>query len=156
FRLGVRVDRYDANTKVLRDPYSLYGIMTAGDFFKQSQVDFEKPPAVQDHWKVYVVSDGSTSVRAYRDGDQWYTAQGTPVNDGSEILGSEVPIPFYIDQDPTKRDIRVPSRYDENTQQILGFNPDNSFEDYKPQLNIMPRLAFSFPISDEANFFVHY
>src|SRR5690606_26049002 len=72
------------------------------------------------------------------------------------ILGSEVPIPFYIDQDPTKRDIRVPSRYDENTQQILGFNPDNSFEDYKPQLNIMPRLAFSFPISDEANFFVHY
>ena len=27
FRLGLRVDRYDANTKVLKDPYSLYEIM---------------------------------------------------------------------------------------------------------------------------------
>ena len=31
-----------------------------------------------------------------------------------------------------------------------------SFEDYKPQTNFMPRVAFSFPISDEANFFAHY
>ena len=32
----------------------------------------------------------------------------------------------------------------------------NAFEDYKPQINIMPRIAFSFPISDEALFFAHY
>jgi outer membrane receptor protein involved in Fe transport len=31
-----------------------------------------------------------------------------------------------------------------------------SFEDYKPQINVMPRVAFSFPISDEASFFAHY
>ncbi|MEM6963386.1 MAG: TonB-dependent receptor, partial [Bacteroidota bacterium] len=36
------------------------------------------------------------------------------------------------------------------------FDPDDSFEDYKPQINVMPRLAFSFPISDVANFFAHY
>ena len=35
-------------------------------------------------------------------------------------------------------------------------NPDNSFEDYTPELIFMPRLAFSFPISDEAQFFAHY
>src|SRR5690606_13591651 len=35
FRLGVRVDRYDANTKVLKDPYSLYPIMGASDFYNQ-------------------------------------------------------------------------------------------------------------------------
>ncbi len=33
FRLGLRVDRYDANTKVLKDPYSLYEIIGAGDFW---------------------------------------------------------------------------------------------------------------------------
>ncbi|MDZ7774777.1 MAG: TonB-dependent receptor [Bacteroidales bacterium] len=30
------------------------------------------------------------------------------------------------------------------------------FEDYEPQINVMPRIAFSFPISDEALFFGHY
>ena len=32
----------------------------------------------------------------------------------------------------------------------------NAFEDYTPQINVMPRIAFSFPISDEALFFAHY
>jgi hypothetical protein len=32
----------------------------------------------------------------------------------------------------------------------------DAFEDYKPQINVMPRVAFSFPISDEASFFAHY
>ncbi len=47
---------------------------------------------------------------------------------------------------------------DPNARNIksLIYQPDGSFEDYKPQVNWMPRLAFSFPISDEANFFVHY
>lgn len=145
FRLGVRVDRYDANTKVLKDPYSLYEIMTANDFYNQPDVEDPRPTNVEDDWKVYVVSEGATEVRAYRDGDQWYTAGGTPVNDGSEIFGNEIPNPYYVERNSANRNIR--SR---------DFNPDNSFEDYTPQVNWMPRLAFSFPISDEANFFVHY
>ena len=36
------------------------------------------------------------------------------------------------------------------------YDPNDGFEDYKPQINVMPRLAFSFPISDVANFFAHY
>lgn len=36
------------------------------------------------------------------------------------------------------------------------FDTDVSFEDYEAQVNVMPRLAFSFPISDQANFFAHY
>ncbi len=144
FRLGLRVDRYDANTKVLKDPYSLYQIITADDFYGLPETD-PRPAAVQDDWKVYVVSDGSKEVRAFRDGDQWFTSEGTPVNDGSEILGNEIPNPYYVEQDIAKRNIR--SRQ---------FDPSLSFEDYKPQVNWMPRLAFSFPISDAANFFVHY
>jgi len=145
FRLGLRVDRYDANTKVLKDPYSLYEIIKAGDFYDLADVDQEQPANVQDDWKVYVVSEGSTKVRAYRDGDQWYTSDGTPVNDGSEILGNEIPNPYYVERNSADRNIR--SR---------NFDPNGSFEDYTPQVSWMPRLAFSFPISDEANFFVHY
>jgi len=33
FRIGVRVDRYDANRKVLKDPFSLYEITGARDFY---------------------------------------------------------------------------------------------------------------------------
>ena len=29
----------------------------------------------------------------------------------------------------------------------------NAFEDYEPEIVFMPRIAFSFPISDEAQFF---
>ena len=145
FRLGLRVDRYDANTKVLKDPYSIYEIITARDFYDLPNVTEDAPPAVQEDWKVYVVSDGSTDVRAFRDGDQWYTAEGSPVNDGSEILGNEIPNPYYVDQNPATRNIT--SR---------DFDPNGSFEDYTPQVSWMPRLAFSFPISDDANFFVHY
>jgi hypothetical protein len=32
----------------------------------------------------------------------------------------------------------------------------NSFKDYDPQITVMPRISFSFPISDEALFFAHY
>jgi outer membrane receptor protein involved in Fe transport len=145
FRLGLRVDRYDANTKVLKDPYSIYEVITAKDFYDLPEVTKEPPPAVQDDWKVYVTSDGSTDVRAYRDGDTWYNAAGTPVNDGNEIFGSEIPNPYYVEQNSAIRNIK--SR---------DFDPKGSFEDYKPQVSWMPRLAFSFPISDEANFFVHY
>jgi hypothetical protein len=32
----------------------------------------------------------------------------------------------------------------------------SAFEDYKAQINVMPRVAFSFPISDEASFFAQF
>ena len=32
----------------------------------------------------------------------------------------------------------------------------NAFRDYEPQVNLMPRISFSFNISDEAVFFAHY
>jgi hypothetical protein len=31
FNIGVRVDRFDANQKVLKDPYLLFNAYTAGD-----------------------------------------------------------------------------------------------------------------------------
>ncbi len=140
FRLGVRVDRYDANTKVLKDLYSLYSVQNAGDFY--GGIGEQKPAGVEDDYLVYVNGPGSNEVTAFRKGDQWYFADGNPANDGNVIFGGQVVTPKLINDEANIKD--------EN------FDPNESFVDYEPQLNWMPRLAFSFPISDAANFFAHY
>ena len=143
FRLGLRVDRYDANSKVLKDPYSLYDVMTAKDF--SERFNMARPGNIGDDFKVYVTSDGGEIIQAYRDQDTWYFPNGTPANDGSDIFGGGLVYPRYAEEDETKRDVTN-----------ANFDPDVSFKDYEPQINWMPRMAFSFPISDEANFFAHY
>ena len=77
----------------------------------------------------------------YREGNQWYTSNGVAVNDLETITPSGYVVPQpYLSQGVST---------DDNVS-------SNAFEDYKPQINIMPRIAFSFPISDEALFFAHY
>jgi outer membrane receptor protein involved in Fe transport len=139
-RLGLRVDRYDANTQVLKDPFSLYEITNAKDFF--TQIGEQKPDAVDDDYLVYVTGRNSNTVKAFRKGEQWYFPNGTPANDGSVLFGGEVVTPKLKDPNSNIR--------------LRSFDPNQSFERYKPQVNFMPRLAFSFPISDAANFFAHY
>ena len=80
FRIGVRVDRFDANRKVLKDPYSLYEIQGARDFY--ATTGGEQPAGVGDDFKVYLQSAGSNIVKAFRDGEDWYFANGNPANDG--------------------------------------------------------------------------
>ena len=140
FRVGLRVDRFDANTKVLKDPYALYEIIGAGDF--HSQFGGDQPSTIDNDFKVYVESEGSSTVKAYRDGDTWYFPNGTQANDGRLIFGGELVFPKYT--------------VDEPNIQARDFDPNVSFKDYEEQTNFMPRLAFSFPISDDANFFAHY
>ena len=48
-------------------------------------------------------------------------------------------------KDPDQRDLKNED-----------YDPAGTFKDYDPQLNLMPRLAFSFPISESAGFFAHY
>ena len=139
-RLGLRVDRYDANTKVLRDPFSLYEITQAKDFY--NQIKESKPDAVGDDYLVYVTGRGSNKVKAFRKGEQWYFPNGTPANDGSVLFGGEVVTPRLKDPNSNIK--------------LKSYDPNQSFTNYKPQINFMPRLAFSFPISDAANFFAHY
>lgn len=146
FRLGVRVDRYDANTKVLKDNYSLYEIMGAKEY--HDRFGGERPGSVGDDFKVYL-NDAGTDVLAYRTGDDWFRANGTPTNGPTEIEGIREGLVFPRYQD---------SRVQDNPNFIKSreFDTNVSFEDYEVQINVMPRLAFSFPISADANFFAHY
>ncbi len=143
FRAGVRVDYFDANTKVLKDEFSLYEIETADNF--HSITGTERPETVGEDYKVYVTDEGSTDVKAYRKDDQWFGPNGTVVNNPSALFSGSIITPYYKDAENRVLDITV-----------RDFDPDVSFEDYEAQFNVMPRLAFSFPISEDAGFFAHY
>jgi outer membrane receptor protein involved in Fe transport len=142
FRVGVRMDYYDANTKVLKDPYSLYEINSAEEFFAVN-TDQNQPGTVDDDYKVYLEGERSTNIVGYRKGDNWFLPDGTAVSGGNVLFGGGLVYPSI--KDPEAPSIKT-----------AEFDTNRSFEDYEPQLNFMPRLAFSFPISDDAGFFAHY
>ncbi|MEL6718463.1 MAG: TonB-dependent receptor, partial [Bacteroidota bacterium] len=145
FRIGLRVEQYDANTKVLKDNYSLYEIQGASDFHAQNP-NLDRPGNIGDDYKVYT-NDGGGAIQAYRDGDQWYFPNGSPANNPTDIFAGGLVFPAYVDDRVNEVANFIKSR---------DFDTNVSFEDYEPQINWMPRLAFSFPISDEANFFANY
>jgi hypothetical protein len=135
FNVGVRVDRFDANQKVLEDKFSLYPTK------KVSEVaEFNHPTSMSQDAVVYVNDVyNPTSVNGYRLDNQWFNADGTEITDPTLIYTAAGVAPYLAD----------------------GVSPDdevssNAFIDYIPQINVMPRIAFSFPISDEALFFAHY
>ncbi|MFZ1706065.1 MAG: carboxypeptidase regulatory-like domain-containing protein [Saprospiraceae bacterium] len=144
FRLGLRMDYYDANTRVLRDPYALYEIENAKDFY--ARTGDNQPGSVNDDYSVYVKDADSDQVVAFRKGDQWFLPNGTAVSGGNLIFQGGIVTPSYAGK-TTNRVLDV---------QADDFDPNTSFVDYTPQINFMPRMAFSFPISEDAGFFAHY
>ncbi|MBI3518716.1 MAG: TonB-dependent receptor plug domain-containing protein [Bacteroidetes bacterium] len=142
FNVGVRVDRFDANQKVLKDPYLFQEAYTAGE------KSDGKPGNIKDDYVVYVdnASSANPSVVGYRHTDEktqtttWYNSEGKEVSDPKTLAVDGKLTPWLKDADyASKNPFSV-----------------NAFRDYKPQINVMPRIAFSFPISDVANFFAHY
>ncbi len=144
FRVGLRVDRFDANQPVLKDQYNLYDTRTAGEARKLGKV---VPSNVGDDWVVYVDNfrKGETAnVVGYRNGDRWYAANGAEIPNPKDLENSAGGLinPWLTSAGMADYDSNKVSR--------------NSFTSYTPQVNLMPRIAFSFPISDEALFFAHY
>ena len=147
FRVGLRVDRFDANQQVLKDPYVLFPTIKAGDdasleFLGEGQANH--PGNIGDDYVVYVDNvENPTAILGYRDGDTWFNAAGAEMSDASALrVSNGLPAPLLEEE----------NRQRNNSVDITA----ESFEDYAPQTNFLPRVAFSFPISDEANFFAHY
>ncbi len=138
FNIGIRIDRFDANQEVLKDPFVLYPAETVGEVEKLQGQPISHPSNIGDDYVVYVNKvDDPSFITGYRDGYTWYNAAGTEIFDPNALdVGSGIsPKLVNPDQD------RVSA---------------GSFKDYDPQINVMPRISFSFPISDEALFFAHY
>ncbi len=142
FNVGLRVDRYDANQKVLIDPYVLFPTVKAGeDLTQQGIQEYEVPNNIGEDYVVYVDDvRNPTSVVGFRDGDTWYNAQGIEIEDATVLEGPQGIAPLLVDKNVS------------SGQEIR----ESSFRDYKPRTAVMPRISFSFPISDEALFFAHY
>jgi hypothetical protein len=154
FNVGLRIDRFDANQKVLKDPFSLYGTRTAGDVTEINGAAVTHPTNIGSDYVVYVNSiTDPTQIVGYRSNNRWYSTEGVEVVD-PRVLAQQTSngqmTPYLINPKDGATD-------DSNTGiRSSSFDPKNSFKDYDPQINFMPRVAFSFPISDMANFFAHY
>ncbi len=139
FNLGVRIDRFDANQQVLKDKFSLYELRSAGELAS-------RPANIPASAAVYVDDNNSSSptVRGYRVDDVFYDASGNIVQDYAEVrsASSGRPTPWIAG-----------SAISASGKDSLTVG---AFKDYEPQTQIMPRIAFSFPISDEASFFANY
>lgn len=147
FNVGVRVDRFDANQPVLRDQFVIGDALTVADTRTSGEGGStlpseltSHPSVVGDDWVVYVNDrQNPTAINGYRDGNTWYNAQGVEIPDPRAITTPSGIAPLLADPD------------------AVGENLTSAaFEDYEPQWNVMPRISFSFPISDEAVFFAHY
>ncbi len=142
FNVGLRVDRFDANQPVLKDQFVIGDALNVADTRNpESRFPFfDHPGNVRDNWVVYVDDlVNPNNINGYRDGNTWYNAQGVEIPDPRVLRGASGIAPL----------LRDPTQINENLT-------SDAFEQYTPQWNFMPRIAFSFPISDEAVFFAHY
>jgi outer membrane receptor protein involved in Fe transport len=149
FNVGVRFDRFDANQKVLKDEFSLYPINNAAEAkaigFGTGPISL--PSNIGDDYYVYVDnSKAPTAIAGYRHNNVWYDRFGNELTSGKAVASASSTgtiQPFL--KDPNS-DIKDPDKFD----------PNGTFEDYKPKLVVMPRLQFSFNLTDRALFFAHY
>ncbi|MBL7720015.1 MAG: carboxypeptidase regulatory-like domain-containing protein [Flavipsychrobacter sp.] len=152
FNIGLRVDRYDLNTKVLKDPYSLYETYKVSD---RNTAGFQArgsvPGNIGEDYVVYVDNNQSSSptIIGYRNGDDWYNASGQFIQDPTALraVSGRDPQPYLTEGG------RVLIT---DTTSGAGFDPTRSFTDYKPQTSLSPRIAFQFPISEQSLFYAHY
>lgn len=149
FNVGLRVDRYDANQQVLKDKFALHELAKISDLGSLENLPAgfadNVPGNLSKDAAIYVAqapSGGKSPlfIKGYRDGDQWYDSEGNELSDPSLIAASSGnPVPLFKDR----------SNYDKKMSA-------GAFTNYVAAINVMPRIAFSFPISDVANFFAHY
>lgn len=138
FNIGVRVDRFDANQKVLEDPFVLYPAKTVSEADNLEGNPIKHPSNMGDDYVVYVNRvDDPQYVTGYRNNYIWYNAEGIEIQDPYLLDVGNGISPLLVD--PTQAQVST-----------------GSFKDYDPQVSVMPRISFSFPISDEALFFAHY
>ena len=99
FNIGLRVDSYDANQKVLSDKYLLHQAYTVGestDFLNTTDI----PSTIGNGYVVYVDDASNPSaIVGYRDNETWYNADGLQISDPllvAEAAGGQIQ-PYLVD-----------------------------------------------------------
>lgn len=153
FNVGVRIDRFDLNQEVLKDPFVLFPTYSVKDLasteLSREAID-AVPSSVGGDYVVYLNSFdyGSATIVGYRDPEtnDWFDANGDPLIDPQDLSDAANGgiKPFLV---------TPPTAGDSTANNVLT---SESFKDYAPQTVVMPRIAFNFPITDEALFIAHY
>lgn len=140
-RVGVRVERFDNNMPVLRDPFTLYPAYKAGEVTQLGSTPISHPGNIGSDYTVYVDDvNNPTKIVGYRNGLDWYSADGNRVNDPNILANASAGRiqPYLVDP---------------NNQVITSAG---TFKDYDPQVNVLPRVYFAFPIAEKSNLFATY
>ena len=83
------------------------------------------------------------TIYGYRNGSVWYDANGVELSSPSSLAGkSGKPTPY-----------RTVKGQKALTDNAVG---EEAFEDYKTQIVVMPRIAFSFPVGENSQFKASY
>jgi len=143
FNLGLRVDYFNANQPVLKDPFLLRDAYTVQELYDNGWTipidNWEK------NWIPYVssahedIDNAPHSIVAYRSGKIWYNSLGQEVADPTSYLGTGGPV---MKEAPDPDAVSKVS--------------DKAFTKYKPYWSVMPRISFSFPVSTNSLFYAHY
>ena len=146
FNVGLRVDYFNANQYVLKDPFLLRDAESVKDLKNASAWEgFKFPDNVEDNWIPYVsVADNDANsaphaIVAYRNDKTWYNSYGQEVADPTTYLGAGGPV---LKNKPLPGD---PSKAS-----------SDAFQQYRPLPTVMPRISFSFPVSTNSLFYAHY
>ena len=156
FNVGVRVDYFNGNQYVMKDPYLLYESYTVADIRANRSLISGGDSYLDnagDDWVPYVnyVPDESNTtmptIVGYRDSEgKWYDATGAEVSSPNEVSGiSGKPTPYR-----TAGEKGGQAAMKNNTVYA------SAFERYTPQIVAMPRIAFSFPIGEKSQFKASY
>ena len=132
FDIGLRVDAYNANTLVLRDPFANRPILRVSDLRDSG---FTVPGSIDDDAGVYYAGGvaGNQNVVGYRtlDGTQYNTA-------GEQVTNADIQA--------------LAGAHAEDT----SASASEAFRESDTDVTVMPRLGVSFPVTDRALFFASY
>lgn len=140
-RLGVRIERFDANVPVLKDPYSLYPVRQAGEVNELNGQAVSHPAGVGNDFLVYVDDiKNPEKIVGYRNGNEWYNEDGLRITDPGQLAQK------------TSSGLIQPYLVNQKEERLTA----NSFKDFEAKVLVLPRFSVDFPISSQARFFAYY
>lgn len=157
--LGVRVDVFDNNSLVLKNMFNRRPTCSAGQL-GGAPVVISLPTSDPTPDSPYLVEtttdcgpiptrDGSATLPANVQSD-W-----TVFYKGSDVLGYRTTSGTFVDADGQPVNASDISLNGSPRQTYNNVTAD-LFEDYTPQVTLMPRIGISFPVTDQALFFARY
>lgn len=149
--LGMRVDVFDNNQWVRKDKYQFRPACQVGNL-GQGPITVSLPAYEQSAFVEKTTDCGAapTSGVPSNIGDDY-----TVFYNSAGIVGYRSPDGAFFDisgQQANAGDILLTS----NPRSLYAEVTPDMFEDYEPQVTVMPRIGVSFPVTDQALFFARY